>query len=105
MKNIDHFLSEYIQNFKESNFKGGNKDNYSRQDKINRLLQQITGDGNIEKQKGGNKKIVEIKSIVDSETDKIQNNQENFKNYLANLKKEKNDPTVVHQFYSSSDEF
>lgn len=103
MNNIDYFLSEYIQNFKSSNFKGGN--NSTRQEKINILLNQITGDGNEKKQTGGNKKIVEIKSIVESETEKIQNSENNFKNYILELKKDKNDPTIIHQFYSSSDEF
>jgi hypothetical protein len=102
MNNIDYFLSEYIENFKKSSLKGGS---ISRQEKINMLLDQITGDGNLKKQIGGNKKIIEVKSIIESDTEKIQNNENNFKNYILELKKDKNDPTIIHQFYSSSDEF
>lgn len=101
MNNIDYFLSEYIHNLKGGNAKGFN----TRQEKINTLINQITGDGNINKQTGGDKKIVEIKSIIESDTEKIQNNQDNFKNYLLELKKDKSDPTIIHQFYSSSEEF
>jgi hypothetical protein len=76
MKKIDVILSDYI------NMIGGQ--NVSRTEKITKLIDQITGDGNKIKI-GGNKKIISIKTNELSENNIIEN-QIDFKNYLFKLK-------------------
>jgi len=72
----------------------------TREEKINKLLDQITGDGN-KKIKGGNKKIIAVQTVDLSENNKVEiENPVEFKNYLLNLKKQHNINTM-HEFFSS----
>ena len=91
MKKIDVILSDYI------NMIGGQ--NVSRTEKITKLIDQITGDGNKIKI-GGNKKIISIKTNELSENNIIEN-QIDFKNYLFKLNKSQNN--IIHEFFSSSE--
>jgi hypothetical protein len=91
MKKIDVILSDYI------NMIGGQ--NISRTEKIAKLIDQITGDGNKIKI-DSNKKVVSIKTNELSENNIIEN-QIDFKNYLFKLNKSQNN--IIHEFFSSSE--
>jgi hypothetical protein len=93
MKTINNFLSEYIKMI------GGNN-NISKDEKINNLIEQITGDGS----KIQEKKIISIKvnQLTGNNINELEN-QDEFKKYLLSLKK--SSTSTVHQFYSSENEF
>jgi hypothetical protein len=90
MEKIDNILKDYLK------IKGGNNEQPSKEQKINNLIDKITGKGEI-------KKIVGIKLIEDSVDNQLVNESQ-LKEYLDNLhKSEKKTNPVVNQFYSSSE--
>ena len=95
MKTINNFLSEYIKMI------GGNN-NIPKEEKINTLISKITGDGTIKQEP--EKKILSIKAIELSENS-VNNseNQSGLKKFLENLKQ--SSASIIHQFYSSENEF
>lgn len=95
METINSLLSEFL------NIIGGNNNIVPKEVKINKLIDQITGDGN-KKIIEDKKKIISIKTIELTENNKVElENPIEFKNYLLKLKKTSN----VHEFFSSSEEF
>ena len=123
MNTIHNLLSEYLavinnpkiikddqkndQNKQESQYlavidnpkiyKEGENKNLTKKEKIKKLINQISGEGNIKKG-GSNKKIINIKAI-----EEIQNNTDLFKGYLLELKSKSQTlgEGQVHQFFSS----
>jgi hypothetical protein len=93
MKTINNFLSEYLR------MVGGNS-KVPKEEKINNLIEQITGDGS----KIQEKKIISIKAnqLTENNINEFEN-QDEFKKYLLSLKK--SGKSIVHQFYSSENEF
>ena len=93
METINNLLSDFLTMI------GGNN-NKPNNDKINNLIDQITGDGS----KTQEKKIISIKTIqlTENNTNELDN-QDEFKKYLLSLKK--SNSSIIHQFYSSENEF
>ena len=72
-------------------------DTENKEQKIKKLINQISGEGNA-KTGGSNKKIIGIKAI-----EEIQNNTDLFKGYLLDLKStsQAHGEGQIHQFFSS----
>ena len=95
MKTINSLLSEYIKMI------GGNN-NIPKDEKINNLISKITGDGS--PKQDTIKKVISIKTVQLTENNINElENQDDFKKYLLNLKK--SNASIIHQFYSSENEF
>ena len=92
METINNLLSDFFKMI------GGNN-NVPNNDKINNLIDQITGDGSKTKEK----KIISVKTIQLTESNNELENQDEFKKYLLSLKK--SNSSIIHQFYSSENEF
>ncbi len=90
MNKIDNILKDYLK------YKGGNIQS-SREEKINKLINKITGEGEI-------KKIVGIKVIEDTDNNSNLINEQQLKDHLNNIHMtDKKTNPVINQFFSSSE--
>jgi len=92
MQTINNLLKDYLNIINPKKNESDNKTIKDRDEKINKLINEITGDGNL----NTNKKIVNIKAKISEETTEKQTGIVNDK---------LNKKITMHQFYSPSSEF
>lgn len=92
MQTINNLLKDYINIINPKKNESDNKTIKERDEKINKLINEITGDGNL----NTNKKIVDIKAKISDETTEKQTGIINDK---------LNKKITIHEFYSPSSEF
>jgi hypothetical protein len=92
MQTINNLLKDYLNIINPKKNESDNKNIKDRDEKINKLINEITGDGNL----NTNKKIVDIKAKISEETTEKQTGIINDK---------LNKKITMHQFYSPSSEF
>jgi len=97
MNNIDNILKDYLK-YKGGNINDINNNINNKQEKINKLIDKITGLGEV-------KKIVEIKAIVETDDPDFfkKHLTESFEKINNLHKTDKKINPVINQFYSSSE--
>jgi hypothetical protein len=92
MQTINNLLKDYINIINPKKLQSDNTNITTRDEKINKLINEITGDGNL----NTNKKIVNIKAKISDDTTEKQTGIINDK---------LNKKITMHEFYSPSSEF
>jgi len=104
MQTINNLLNEYL------NIVNGNEENDIKKIKIDTLINQITGDGNVNNSLNldSKKKIVGIKIIQNytkPEVKEVKDNTSTYREQILSIKHTSPHKLTTHHFYSPTNEF